>query len=58
MARRDPGSNFFHLDGELLIAPKELFSRMLKDYLPLLKAQKNLQKILLSLLPRYWRNKG
>jgi len=44
----------FHLDGELVVAPKELFLHTLKTSLPLLKAANGCKKILLSPLPRYW----
>ena len=49
----DPDGRF-HLDGELVVAPKELFLHTLKTSLPLLKAAGDLKKVLLSPLPRYW----
>ena len=45
----------YHLDGELVVAPKELFLHSLKTCLPLFKAGGKEHMILLSPLPRYWR---
>jgi len=54
-ARRDPDTNHFHVDGELAVAPKEMFTHTLKICLPLLKTGPGSSKLLLSPLPRYWR---
>ena len=55
-ARRDNKDGKYHLDGELVVAPKELFLHSLKTCLPLFKAGGKNDMILLSPLPRYWRN--
>jgi len=54
-ARRDPTTNKFHVDGELVVAPKELFQPILKVCLPLLRASPSCNKLLLSPMPRYWK---
>lgn len=46
--------NIFHLDGELIMAPRELFAHTLKTSLPLFEAAGHLQSVTLSPLPRYW----
>jgi len=53
-ARRSPTGSY-HLDGDLVVAPKELFSRSLKVCeLLFLIAEKAVVSILLSPMPRYW----
>ena len=44
----------YHLDGELIIAPREMFQHTLKTSLPLFKAAGPHKKIILAPLPRYW----
>ena len=44
----------YHLDGELVIAPRELFNHTLKTALTLFKAAGSHHKIILAPLPRYW----
>ena len=45
--------NLYHLVGDLVIAPKEMFLHSLKTSLPLFKAAGNRRKLMLSPLPRY-----
>jgi len=53
-ARRSPTGSY-HLDGDLVVAPKELFSPSLKVCEPLFQiAEKAAVSILLSPMPRYW----
>jgi len=53
-ARRSPAGGF-HLDGDLVVAPKELFSSSLKVCEPLFQAaEKAAMAVLLSPMPRYW----
>jgi hypothetical protein len=54
--RRDPGGRF-HVDGELVMATGDLFTRTLKICLPLFKACAGANKIVLSPLPRYWQGR-
>ena len=51
-AQRDEDGSF-HLVGDLVVAPKELFLHSLKTSLPLFKAAGSRQKFVLSPLPRY-----
>ena len=44
----------YHIDGELVVAPKELFLPYLKNCLPVLRAGGTVRKLLLTPLPRYW----
>jgi hypothetical protein len=53
-SRRVVGTNNYHLDGDLVVAPAETFLASLKTSLPLLRAGVGKQKVLLSPLPRYW----
>jgi len=45
----------FHLDGELVVSPREMFSHTLKTCEPLFKlADKAASALLISPMPRYW----
>jgi hypothetical protein len=44
----------YHLDGSLVIAPKEQFRFTLKTCLPLFNYKPEIRKIVLSPMPRYW----
>ena len=44
----------YHIDGDLVVSPKEMFIPFLKVCLPLLRAGPKVKKLLLSPLPRYW----
>ena len=44
----------YHIDGDLVVAPKEMFLQFLKVCLPLLRVGAKFKKLLLSPLPRYW----
>jgi hypothetical protein len=44
----------FHIDGELVVAPKDFFAKTLKVCLPLLQLHPTVKKIILSPSPRYW----
>jgi len=53
-ARRDK-AGAYHLEGELVVAPKEMFSSSLKVCEPLFRAaEKSGGGVLLSPMPRYW----
>jgi hypothetical protein len=51
--RRD-GSNHFHVDGRLTVAPVECFGKSVEVSSPLLAAARAFNAVLLSPLPRYW----
>jgi hypothetical protein len=61
-ARQEDGSliparqldGHYHIDGELVVAPKEMFTRTLKHCTPLLQLHPNIKKIVISPTPRYW----
>ena len=53
-SRRSNDDNKYHLDGELVMAPAELFLHTLKSSLPIFKAAGQGPKLLISPLPRYW----
>jgi hypothetical protein len=53
--RRDPRGRY-HVDGELVMATGDFFTRSLRVCLPLLKAAGNNNKLLLSPIPRYWKS--
>jgi hypothetical protein len=44
----------YHIDGDLMLAPDEMFSRSIKICIPLFSVQTEAKKIILSPLPRYW----
>jgi hypothetical protein len=44
----------YHIDGDLVVTPKELFQKSLKICVPLLQQHPDVKKIILSPLPRYW----
>jgi hypothetical protein len=44
----------YHLDGELVITPKELFHKTLKICTPLLQLHPDIPKLVLAPSPRYW----
>jgi hypothetical protein len=54
-AQRHEGK--YHINGALIIAPKEQFQFTLKTCLPLLKFRPDVKKIVLSPAPRYWMQK-
>jgi hypothetical protein len=44
----------YHLDGELTIAPREMFKRTLKICLPILKYRPEIKKLVITPMLRYW----
>jgi hypothetical protein len=56
-ARQLNGGGSYHLEGELVITPKEIFQKILKVCLPLLQLHPDVQKLILSPSPRYWLTK-
>jgi hypothetical protein len=44
----------YHIDGELVVAPKELFIRTLRVCAPLLHLHSSVKKLIFSPTPRYW----
>jgi hypothetical protein len=44
----------YHLDGDLVVAPKEQFQHTLKVCLPLINFRPDIKKVVLSPMPRYW----
>jgi hypothetical protein len=56
-ARQLNGGGGYHLDGELVITPKEIFQKILKVCVPLLQLHPEVQKLVLSPSPRYWLTK-
>jgi hypothetical protein len=50
-------NNKFHLPGDLVLAPKELFTASLKICLPLFNCFPEAKKLVLSPSPRYWLQK-
>jgi len=52
-ARRNHVDNSYHIDGELVMAPSEVFLHTLKTSLPIFQAASGCPKLLLAPLPRY-----
>jgi hypothetical protein len=44
----------YHVDGELVVAPKELFIKTLRVCAPLLQLHNKVRKVIFSPSPRYW----
>jgi hypothetical protein len=44
----------YHVDGALIIAPADMFTKSIKVYLPLLICATEAKKLVLSPIPRYW----
>jgi hypothetical protein len=50
-------SGHYHIHGNLIIAPSEMFSKSVKVCIPLFNINSNAKKIVLSPLPRYWQRR-
>jgi hypothetical protein len=50
-------SGKFHIHGSLIVAPSEMFSKSVKQCIPLFTIPMAAKKIVLSPLPRYWHNR-
>jgi hypothetical protein len=53
-ARRIAGTDNYHIDGALVIAPSDVFTKSIKMNIPLFSVPTDAKKIVLSPLPRYW----
>ena len=51
--RRESSSNRYHVDGDLMLAPRELVKNLVNLCTPILRAAGDLAKIMLVPLPRY-----
>ena len=54
--RKEAGSNKYHVDGEVMLAPKELLKNSINICTPIIRAVGDIAKIILVPLPRYTRS--